>query len=76
MYKVQMYKGNADNAQICISQCEYLVQKHGIKFVFDTDASHYIPLEDPDDENSIRLSSVNIANEVGTLAESDQESEE
>lgn len=55
MYKVQMYKGNADNAQICISQCGYLTQKHGIKFEFDTDPSHYIPLEDPDDENNLNI---------------------
>lgn len=48
MYKVQMYKGNQDKSQICVSQCEYLTQKHGIKFKFDTDPSHYIPLVDPD----------------------------
>jgi len=76
MYKVQMYKGNADNAQICISQCGYLVQKHRIGFEFDTDPSHYIPLEDPDDENNIKLSSGSVGYEVGTLAESNQESEE
>ena len=50
MYKLLMYKGHEDKAQICIAQCGYLAQKHGINFNFDTDPSHYIPLEDPDDE--------------------------
>ena len=58
MYKIQMYKGNIDKAQICISQCNYLIQKHNIKFTFDTEPAHYVPQEDPDDESILTNSGV------------------
>ena len=77
MYKIQMYKSNADNANICMAQCGYLVQKHGIKFEFDTNPSHYIPLEDPDDENNLGLKAQSKGSyEVGSLADLGLESEE
>lgn len=50
MYKVLMFKQQFENAQICINQAKYLAQKYGIKFNFDEDSSHYIPV---DDENTI-----------------------
>lgn len=53
MFKVMMYKGKAEQAQICLVQCIYLSKKHNIQIEFDTDASHYVPLEDPDEENDM-----------------------
>ena len=77
MFKIQMYKKSEDNSQICIAQCNYLVQKHGINFNFDTNPAHYIPLEDPDDETNVRQASyVNSNYEVGSLADLGLESEE
>ena len=78
MYKVLMYKGHEDKAQICIAQCGYLTQKYNIKFKFDTDPSHYIPLEDPDDESNFANSGVGaVQRNVGRQnQENDNESEE
>lgn len=50
MYKVLRFRGQNENAQICLAQADYLINKHGITFAFDTDDSHYIPLDDPDEE--------------------------
>lgn len=75
MYKVLMYKGQEDKAQICIAQCGYLSQKHGINFNFDTDASHYIPLEDPDDENNINLQNNTQTNDSVGAVSDEEESE-
>ena len=78
MYKVLMYKGHEDKAQICIAQCGYLTQKYNIKFNFDTDPSHYIPLEDPDDESNLVNSGVGaVQRNLGSQnQENDNESEE
>ena len=51
MYKVLRFRSQDENAQICLAQAQYLTNKHGIVFNFDTDDSHYIPLEDPDAES-------------------------
>ena len=50
MYKVLRFKGQAENADICLAQANYIAGKYGIHFEFDTDPSHFIPLEDPDEE--------------------------
>lgn len=50
MYKVLMYKGDTENAEICLAQANYILNKYGIQFKFDTDPEHYVPLVDPDDE--------------------------
>lgn len=79
MYKVQMYKGFEDKAQICICQCGYLTQKHGIQFEFDTDPSHYIPLEDPDDENNTGIGVGAVSQNTfgqNNDSDNDEESEE
>ena len=77
MYKVLMFKGHEDKAQICIAQCGYLTQKYGIKFAFDTDPSHYIPLEDPDDESNLVNSGVGaVQRNTGSAKQSDKEESE
>ncbi len=78
MFKILMYKGQEDKAQICIAQCNYLSDKYNIKFKFDTDPSHYVPLVDPDDESNWGgTSSVSSSPSVGPVKTSDnKESEE
>lgn len=77
MYKVLMFKGHEDKAQICIAQCGYLTQKYGIKFTFDTDPSHYIPLEDPDDESNLVNSGVGaVQRNTGSAKQLDKEESE
>ena len=77
MYKVLMFKGHEDKAQICIAQCGYLTQKYGIKFTFDTDPSHYIPLEDPDDESNLVNSGVGaVQRNTGSAKQTDKEESE
>ena len=46
MYKVMMFKRQYDKADICMSHARYIAEKYGINFAFDTDNSHYIPVED------------------------------
>lgn len=53
MYKVLRFRGKDESAQICLAQAQYLANKHGITFNFDTDDSHYIPMEDPDEESLV-----------------------
>lgn len=53
MYKVLRFRGQGENAQICLAQAQYFINKHGLTFEFDTDDSHYIPLEDPDAESLV-----------------------
>ena len=58
MYKVLRFRGKDESAEICLAQAKYLCAKHGITFNFDTDPSHYIPLEDPDEEALVPKSNV------------------
>lgn len=60
MFKVMMYKGKGEQAQICLVQCIYLSKKHNIQIEFDTDASHYIPLTDPDEESEYQQEQVTV----------------
>ncbi len=46
MYKVMMFKKQYEKAEICISHARYVAEKYGINFVFDTDANHYIAVEE------------------------------
>lgn len=46
MYKVMMFKRQYDKADICMSHARYIAEKYIINFAFDTDNSHYIPVED------------------------------
>lgn len=73
MFKVLMYKQQVEQAQICIIQCAYLTQKYGIQFNFDTDASHYVPLEDPDEEQN---NQTNIHAGVGAGNSGDEDESE
>ena len=45
LYKM-MFKKENEKADICISHAKYIAEKYGINFTFDTDASHYIAVED------------------------------
>ena len=54
MYKVMMFKKQFDKADICIAQANYVAQKYGINFKFDTDSNHYVAIEeDENDEVSL-----------------------
>ena len=46
LFKVFMFEGQHEKAQICIEQAKYMTSKYGINFEFDTDPSHYIPIEE------------------------------
>ena len=43
MFKVLMYMQQFDKAKLCIEQAISMAERKGINFVFDLDASHYIP---------------------------------
>lgn len=66
MYKVLNFKGQEDKAQICLAQCDYITKKFGVNFEFDTDPAHFIPKEDPDDENFVVKTVKVAAPEVST----------
>ena len=46
MFKIMMFKGQYDKAEICISHAQYIAQKYGINFTFDTEQSHYVAVEE------------------------------
>lgn len=46
MFKILMYMKQPDKAEICMGHAQYIAQKYGINFEFDTDPSHYIPVEE------------------------------
>ena len=52
LYKVFMYQGEHDKAQICIEQANYMTGKYGVHFEFDTDPEHYIPIEDSSEQSN------------------------
>lgn len=52
MYKVLRFKGQIENAEICLAQAQYIANKHNVAFEFDIDPEHFIALVDPDDETS------------------------
>ena len=43
MFKVLMYMQQFDKAKPCVEQAISIAERKGINFVFDLDASHYIP---------------------------------
>ena len=51
MYKVMMFQKQPDKAGILIAHAKYIAEKYGINFRFDTDPSHYIPIEDENSDN-------------------------
>lgn len=53
MYKVLRFKGQLENAEICLAQANYIAQKYNMIFEFDTNPDHFIALVDPDEENPI-----------------------
>lgn len=53
MFKVQMFKGAVEYAQICLNQAYYVTQKYGIKFEFDVNPEHYILGVLPQDEEML-----------------------
>lgn len=52
MFKILMFKKQPDKAEICIGHAQYIAQKYGVNFIFDTDASHYIPIEEDNVEEA------------------------
>ncbi len=52
MFKVLMFKKQPDKAEICMGHAQYIAQKYGVNFIFDTDASHYIPIEEDNVEEA------------------------
>ena len=52
MYKIFVYKNDEEKANICLAQANYIANKYGIIFEFDTNPAHYVALVDPDDEIS------------------------
>ena len=46
MFKIMMFKKQYDKAEICMSHAQYIAKKYGINFVFDTEQSHYIAVEE------------------------------
>ena len=77
MYKVLMFRGEIENAEMCLAQAKYLANKHGLIFSFDTDPEHYIPIVDPDDESDIgtgfRTGSIDELNEISIVEEPEKE---
>ena len=49
MFKIMSYKRQLENAQVCLGHAQYIAQKYGINYDFDTDVSHYVL---SDDENN------------------------
>ncbi|HIS35371.1 TPA: hypothetical protein IAC10_01890, partial [Candidatus Scatousia excrementigallinarum] len=82
MYKVLRFRGKDESAQICLAQAQYLANKHGITFNFDTDDSHYIPMEDPDEESLVPNNgereqvSIDVTNGQKSSEHSDQNNSE
>lgn len=64
MFKVMMFKNQYDKAEICINHAKYITDRYGINFLFDTDASHYVAVE----ENEEQISE----NDIVTLDEFEQ----
>jgi hypothetical protein len=52
MFKILMFKKQPDKAEICMGHAQYIAQKYGVNFIFDTDASHYIPIEEDNVEEA------------------------
>ena len=50
MYKVLRFKGQSEQSEICLAQANYIAQKYGINFEFDTDPNNFIAMVDPDEE--------------------------
>ncbi len=46
MFKIMMFKKQADKAEICIGHARYIAEKYGVNFEFDTDETHYIAVEE------------------------------
>ena len=42
MFKVMMFMGYVDKAQICLNQAYYITQKYNLKFEFDVVPEHYL----------------------------------
>lgn len=53
MYKVLRFKGQLENADICLAQADYIAQKYNLKFEFDTNPDHFVALVDPDEEQPL-----------------------
>ncbi len=53
MFKVMMFKKQHDKAEICMAHAKYIASKYGINFKFDTDAAHYVAVEDDETEQAI-----------------------
>ena len=52
MYKVMMFKGQKEKAEICMAHAQYIAAKYGINFNFDTDPAHYIAVEEDEAETA------------------------
>ncbi len=73
MFKIMMFKKQYDKAEICISHAQYIAQKYGINFVFDTEQSHYVAVE----EEELSLDNAGIFENIhGIQEETNSGSEE
>ena len=68
LFKVFMYQGEHAKAEICIEQAKYMTSKFGIHFEFDTDPSHYIPIDNSTEQSQ--------DGEVGDMNDSDDDDDE
>ncbi len=70
MFKVLMFTGNIDKAQICLNQVNYIIQKYNIKFETDTNPEHYV-VEHPE-ENIEQTYTDNEVEEIEEITESEE----
>ena len=59
MFKIMMYKGSYDKAQICINQSAYIAQRYGINIEFDVKPENYYV----ESEEESEISTENITEE-------------
>jgi len=74
MFKVMMYLGETEKAQMCLNQAYYISQKYGINFEFDIEPEHYITMPS-EEELAQALSENNDSNEIIENTKTTSESE-
>ena len=82
LYRVLRFRQEGQGAKIYLAQSNYLATKYGVTFEFDTDPSHFIPLDDPDDDsNIVTQESINLLHDENapygaTVKEPDPETDQ
>lgn len=75
MFKVLMFTGHVDKAQICLNQAYYITQKYNIKFEFDVNPEHYIvelPEEEQSEQNELPEENTEEIEEIEEITESEE----